>query len=626
MKDIRDEKYQQQMELIASWGFDVQKASASVLSFAEFCVQAARLRTGEVVSLLGLATPSDIESYLAQKPEGVPTLEYLTQMVPSISQETTRILAVVNRVPFLSALTGLEPHPDSAEYRLQSRLEELNAALLTGLGAQYVLCFSEFSSLVAFRQRGRSQRENDPLETYIQAGMTLALAPVQHLMPVIGKGKQFNSAGLVSSSQDNYWSSSLAKTESERLLGRLLDNAASLGVTDMSIEPNRNGSSYVYYRQYGDITRPNGVSNLTVNQTSEIVRFLITKSRAGDGARLRAPADGQIAYKTPNGEVFIRASFIPADRGGQDTDMISVSLRLLAKTSKNIRLASLGLQNGVMESAKEALMRSQGLIVLAGPTGSGKSTTIAGMVGEHVELFGVSKKRLSLEDPVERYLEGITQFSVEGQYGKVVKHVLRHDPDVIWIGEIRDRASASACVRASTSGHLVLSTVHANSSLTAFKAIGNYLVGVSNDESAACSVFDLAESLSLVVAQRLVKALCPNCKRTGFLSDDEAKLLKRYVSYEGRGADVTKYLGALRSSGVSRRSEAGCEACAFTGYKGELPVNEVLECGREVKNILGESDLKIDYKALDQYRETTLFESVFSRVVAQEVGFESMLI
>lgn len=626
MKEIENDRQQQQTELISSWGFDPEKASAAVMSFAEFCAQADRLRTGEVVSLLGLASQSEVEGYLAQKPEGVPTLEYLTQVLPSISQETTRILAVVNKIPFLSALTGLEPHPESAEYRLQSRLEELNAALLTGLGAQYVLCFSEFSALVAFRQRGRSQRENDPLEPFIQQGMTLALAPVQHLMPVIGKGKQFNSAGLMSNTQDNYWSSSLAKTESERMLGRLLDNAASLGVTDMSIEPNRNGSSQVYYRQYGDITRPTGVSSLTVNQTAEVVRFLITKSRAGDGARLRSPADGQLAYKTPNGEVFIRASFIPADRGGQETDMISVSLRLLAKTSKNIRLTGLGLQDSVMSSAKEALLRSQGLIVLAGPTGSGKSTTIAGMVGEHVEHFGMSKKRLSLEDPVERYLEGITQFSVEGQYGKMVKHVLRHDPDVIWIGEIRDRPSASACVRAATSGHLVLSTVHANSSLTAFKAIANYLVGVSNDESAACSVFDLAESLSLVVAQRLVKALCPHCRRTSFLNDEEAKLLKRYVSYEGRGADVTKYLSALRSNGVSRRSEAGCDACAFTGFKGELPINEVLECGREVKNILGNSDLKVDYKALDQFRETTLFESVFERVVAQEVGFESLLI
>lgn len=610
--------------LTKMWGFNPRLISESVRAAAQFTLECKNLLSGQLVAKMGLADEADIELLLFNKPKEVPTLEYLAEHIPGVRNESSRMLCAVHQLAFLHSLDSFAAHPGNTQIALRSRLNELNAVLLQGCGAAAILCFSDFATLVAYRQRGRVERLKDPLETVTQGKAVLVMSTIQNMLPFTPQSEDA-PINLSSTTQDNHWASQLAKTDAERVLGRLLDGAIEMGVTDLSLEPLRNGSSMVFYRQYGDIIKPPANAVLGPDLTSEIVRFLVTKSRAGDGARLRAPADGQITYKSPTSEVYIRASFIPADRSGLDLDMLSVSLRLLARTANNVSLHSLGLQPFVTDSVQVALKKTQGLVVLAGPTGSGKSTTIAGIMGEHIQMYGQTRKRLSLEDPVERYLANITQISTDGKFGVMMKNILRHDPDVIWVGEIRDRASAAACVRASTSGHLVLSTVHANSSVMAFSAIANYLTGMATDDSSACSAYDLAESLSLIVAQRLVKRVCPSCGIHSPVEANKIRLFRKYLESEGMGMSADALIEKIGHETISR-NPAGCRHCQQTGYVGEIPINECLPVNREVKNLLSGLHGPLDYLSIAQHRESSLVESAVERLSRGEIEFDSVFL
>lgn len=602
-------------QLLLNWGYS-HDTPAQLKTHAEACLQHYGRRSGELVVSMGLADPEYIESLMADKPHNTLVLEYLAEKLPEVRAERQRLLALKFRLPYFADLEEKDLHEQLKLPAVRQRCAELNALLLTSLNGTPLLAFADYDALAEYAQMGRIERMNDPIQAAVPSGLVLALAAQGVLLRLTQWDTDGTGRVNSQSAMDNFWASGMARTESERLLARIMDYALLRRATDISFLPQLNGTVSVMVRVYGDLASVEFCPVLSVEATQEVTRFLLSKSRAGDGGRLREPDGGQFVYKGATQEVFIRASFIPADRFGMDQDRISVSLRILPRASGGIDLARLGLQKPVLVAIEHALRRSQGLIVLAGPTNSGKSTTIAGLVGKHIQMFGEAKKRISLEDPVERQLPGITQISVESSFAELMRHILRHDPDVVWVGEIRDGFSASACVRAATSGHLVLSTVHANDSILAFRAIGNYVAQQAQEGGGAtASAFDLAESLTLLISQRLVKRLCSHCKCPSTLTDAEIEALQQYLRSDAKHVNEEDVLRQLTSQPIFQASDTGCPNCQYTGFAGEMTLSEVLPVTRDVRRLFSARTDSLDYEALVPHRGMSLFESALDRVV-----------
>lgn len=264
-----------------------------------------------------------------------------------------------------------------------------------------------------------------------------------------------------------------------------------------------------------------------------------------DIAEKRLPQDGRVHYQSSSHSAFdIRVSVLPTLHGEK------IVLRLLSNTSTDIDLNTLGLSATDMQNYMQGVQRPNGIILISGPTGSGKTTTLYATL----KLLNQSTRNiLTIEDPIEYTLEGINQVQLKENIGlgfaAALRTFLRQDPDVIMVGEIRDPETANMAIRAALTGHLVLSTIHTNS------AWGT----VSRLIDMGIPAFLVANTLNTTVAQRLIRLLCPNCKvETAFRTGQYPKQFRPPFTVE------------------RQFTAGGCAACYYTGYKGRKAVYEVI--------------------------------------------------
>jgi len=273
-----------------------------------------------------------------------------------------------------------------------------------------------------------------------------------------------------------------------------------------------------------------------------------------DIAERRLPQDGRATIRIGDGEVDVRISSVPTSNGER------IVMRLLDKTAKLYALTEIGLSQANLAMLEDYITWSHGIILVTGPTGSGKTTTLYGSMGQ---IDTTQKNVLTIEDPVEYSLAGISQVQVNNKKGLTfaagLRSFLRQDPDVMMVGEIRDLETAEVAIRAALTGHLVFSTVHTNdapSTITRMvdQGVEPYLV---------------ASSLILVIAQRLVRTICPHCKVMVPITDEWAAKLRKVE------------LTADRLNGEVAYGE-GCDECFHSGYSGRtaiyefMPVEEIL--------------------------------------------------
>lgn len=609
----------QALHLARMWGWE--NPTDEIIEMAATSLRYQKMSLGKIVTDMGIITEEEKEKLLKSKPKNILTLDWLSRHVSGLQNNpnlTEKILALHNGFPYFDDLEILIVHHYvRAHKEVFSECDRLDAILMLIEREKPILVFSSYNQLRDYRQKGRAAKIDDPILNRLSVNNEtlefFALADFKQIAQL-----QYSNApseGHVAQNEDiindDVWYTHQTKNDSTlRKFAKILDEAMMNKVSDISVEPRRDGSSFILYRQFRDLIPPLSTHMLDPIETEEITRFLISKARANQSAsRLREPADGQFIYQSSIGEVFIRASFIPIDRGRTDIETISVSLRLLPRVSTgHIYLEELNMEPKVIEEIDNVIAFSQGMVVLAGPTNSGKSTTIAGMINKHVTRYGNRFKRLSIEDPVERFLPNILQISLpqhKKNFAEIMKAILRHDPDMIWIGEIRDIETAKTCIRAATSGHLVLTTIHASDTILAWKTLGNMLERHMQ--------MDLTESLSMIVSQRLLKSVCDKCFK-GYRSptDDE----KRKFEYYCRLFDVEYDIPEQ----VVVKNEKGCAACRG-GYNNVLPINEVLPVSRELKGILSR-DVKYDEVA--KYKSTTLFESAINLLKQGKVEMESV--
>jgi type IV pilus assembly protein PilB len=360
------------------------------------------------------------------------------------------------------------------------------------------------------------------------------------------------------------------------LVNYIIVQAIRQKASDIHFEPSQ-ASSIVRYRVDGylrEILRPRREFHAAMVSRLKVLAKL-------DISEHRMPQDGRIHLRVDGREIDLRISTLPTILGEK------VVMRVLDKKNVTFYLDKLGMRNEVLGSIKELLNRPYGLLLTTGPTGSGKTTTLYSAV----ELIkSVQRNIVTVEDPVEYQLDQINQVQVSSaksmQFSDALRSILRQDPDVIMVGEIRDAETASIAIQAALTGHLVLSTLHTNDSFGA----------VTRLRDMGIEPFKIAASLLGVIAQRLVRTICPACDIAYYPESEQ--------------------LDAIRYQGDRRRQfhrGQGCRDCFDTGYRGRTGIYEIFSLDRTAREIItrnGTTDeLRINHRKLG--RRLLLDEGIY---------------
>jgi len=374
-----------------------------------------------------------------------------------------------------------------------------------------------------------------------------------------------------------------------RLVNMVLADAVRMGASDIHIEPQRD-SLRIRYRVDGVLRE---VMSVPRSALASVVSRLKIVSGLDIGER-RLPQDGRTRIAVDGQLVDARVSSMPSVHGEK------VVVRLLAPADRLQALADVGLDPDQLADLRRVLQTPQGLVLLTGPTGSGKTSTLYSALQE---IHTPDRNIVTLEDPVEVQIPGLTQVQVHERSGltfsRGLRAVLRQDPDVVLVGEVRDTETAELAMRASLTGHLVLTTLHTNSAVSSI----NRLVDMGLEP------FMVGSALSAVVAQRLVRRPCAACA----VPDRPDPALLRSL-----GVDP-----ALLASGTPRRG-TGCAECGQTGYRGRVGIFEVLVVGQQLRRVLVSDPT--EHAITEAVRDMpTLFHSALAKAIAGETTFDEVL-
>jgi len=312
-----------------------------------------------------------------------------------------------------------------------------------------------------------------------------------------------------------------------------------------------------------------------------------------DIAEKRLPQDGRISLRLAGREVDVRVSTIPANNGER------VVMRLLDKQEGRRDLTHLGMNPGDLQTMTSLVKSPHGVILVTGPTGSGKSTTLYACLDT---LNDSSRNILTVEDPIEYDVEGVgqTQVNVKAEmtFAKGLRAILRQDPDVVMVGEIRDYETADIAVQASLTGHLVLSTIHTNTALGAITRLAN--MGVQP--------YLLTSSIVGLVAQRLIRVLCNDCKEGHEPSDFE----REFLNLE-RQQEVTLYRAK------------GCEKCAYEGFSGRVGIYEVIAVDDTLREMIHNSASEIEIEKHARLRSKSIREDGREKILKGTTSVDEVL-
>ncbi len=352
----------------------------------------------------------------------------------------------------------------------------------------------------------------------------------------------------------------VASSENEatvvKLLRTMFEDAVQVHASDIHIEPDE---KVLRIRQ-----RIDGVLHENVMNEVKIAPALVLRLKlmAGlDISEKRLPQDGRFRMRVKAHDIDVRISTMPIQHGE------SVVMRLLDQSAGLLSLDDVGMPPEILAKFRRQLRRPHGLIMVTGPTGSGKTTTLYGALSE---LNTASNKIITVEDPVEYRLPRISQVQINAKIGltfaSVLRATLRQDPDIILVGEMRDQETMEIGMRGALTGHLVLSTLHTNDAISS--ALRLMDMGAPG--------YLVAAALRTVIAQRLVRKICPYCKEVHELEPSE----KTYIDM---------VIGEGSSNAVFKRGR-GCQSCNFTGYAGRVGVFEVLELSVPMMDALRSND------------------------------------
>ena len=374
-----------------------------------------------------------------------------------------------------------------------------------------------------------------------------------------------------------------------RLVHNILETAVRMQASDIHIERDR-GFMRIRFRVDGILSEYMKIS-------AKPYKAVISRVKIMAGLNIsekRMPQDGRIFLNVDNKPIDYRVSTMPTSKDEK------VAMRVLDKSTFMVNKDKLGLSEKNVKNYDELLSNPYGLILVVGPTGSGKTTTLYSMLNQ---LNSVEKNILTIEDPVEYELDGINQSQINYKAGlnftSALRAFLRQDPDIIMVGEIRDLDTAEIGIRAALTGHLVLSTLHSSTSVGAISRLLDMKV----------DSFLITSSLIGVISQRLVRKICPNCK----------------VSYNAEMGEK-KALGYPLEKELILYKGQGCDKCGHTGYKGRIGTYEILKITKSIRELINngatEEDIKFMAKNLGMI---SMREDATNKVINGETTIEEIL-
>ena len=374
-----------------------------------------------------------------------------------------------------------------------------------------------------------------------------------------------------------------------RLINALLSEAIRVGASDIHVES--------FEKRLSVRLRVDGQLREIVQPRRELAPLLVSRIKVMaklDIAEKRIPQDGRISLRLAGREVDVRVSTLPSSYGER------VVMRLLDKQAGRLNMTHLGLMNNDYDRLKTLVHRPHGIILVTGPTGSGKTTTLYAALSD---LNDGSKNILTAEDPVEYQLEGIGQTQVNTKvdmtFARALKAMLRQDPDVVMVGEIRDLETAEIAVQASLTGHLVLSTLHTNTAIGAVTRLND--MGIEP--------FLLSSSLIGVVAQRLVRTLCPHCATW-----------KDADAFEQNLFEHIEHPQDLRLP-----QPHGCERCGNTGFSGRTAIYEIVPVDEHMRRLIHGNAAEYELETYARQQSGSIRDDGLRKVLAGKTTIEEVL-
>ena len=426
-----------------------------------------------------------------------------------------------------------------------------------------VLAFSDGDSFSVISPNNLSDDIYHEIQRFLKSNFSFSLCKSDYFNDLLTSSFSINkdSTSLSEELTDEFDLQSFAGSISatEDLLSGSNDTPIIKLINGIISQAVKNRASDIHFEPYENTLivrfRVDGILKEILKQDSKISSVLISRIKIISGLDIserRLPQDGRVSLSLGDKDIDVRVSTLPSSYGER------IVLRLLDKQASQINIDDLGLPSVILKNYKSSLKNSEGIILFTGPTGSGKTTTLYSGLRH---LSDSSQNILTVEDPIEYTLNGIGQTQVNTKTGytfaKGLRAILRQDPDVVMVGEMRDVETAQIGIQASLTGHLVLSTVHTNSAVAAITRLRD--MGIES--------FLLASSLRTVISQRLVRRLCLICKKEESPSKDSIKLFN---------------LNTNKKVFIS----SGCDACSNTGYQGRIAIAECIQVDKTLKEMI----------------------------------------
>ena len=521
-----------------------------------------KIRIGDLLVKNGVITDEQLINALAtQKKTGSKLGNTLIELGLVTSQQFHEFLASQLHLPFID-LKHYNYKPDVVRLLPETAARRFRAIVLDEEESRLLVGVADPTDIYAYDELTKILKRPIRLAVVYESELLKALDTVyRRTQEIVNIAEEL---GEELSQGDSTLEQLLTETDVEdapvvRLLKSLFEDAVQVGASDIHIEPDE---KVLRIRQ-----RIDGTLHEQVMKEKRIASALVSRLKLVCGLDIserRLPQDGRFNVRVKGRSVDIRLSTMPLQYGE------SVVMRLLDQSSGILQLEQVGMPPELLKRFRHQLHQPHGLVLVTGPTGSGKTTTLYGALNE---LNSDKKKIITVEDPVEYRLPRINQVQVYPKIGldfaRVLRAGMRQDPDIVMIGEMRDKETSNIALRAAMTGHLVLSTLHTNDAIsTALRLIEMGTEG-----------YVVASSLRSVLAQRLVRKVCESCSYEDPLDPNMKSWLNHYRGRVKRPDHPVKF-----------KMGKGCSACNNTGYHGRIGIFELLEINFELADALRRDD------------------------------------
>ncbi|MFS0753190.1 GspE/PulE family protein [Noviherbaspirillum sp. 1P10PC] len=520
---------------------------------------AAKARLGDILVEQGLLNADQLQWCLQeQKRSGRKLGQVIVDQGLVAADDICMALSRQFRIPYINLKT-FNIDPSGVRVLPEIRARRFRAMVLEDRGDSLLLGLADPTDIYAYDELHRILGKRLELAVVSEA---LLFEAINRLYRKTGEitdaarelGQEVGDAQVDFGFTDS--AASLEDAPVVRLLQSIFDDAAQVQASDIHIEPQEESLQIRF--------RIDGVMNFQTEASPRIAASLALRLKIMsnlDISEKRLPQDGRFAMKVGQQRIDVRLSTMPTQFGE------SIVMRLLNQSRGAISLDSIGMPPDMLKRFRSVLARPNGLVLVTGPTGSGKTTTLYGALAE---LNTPDRKLITIEDPVEYKLQGVNQVQVndkiELDFARVLRASLRQDPDVVLVGEMRDQETAQIGMRAALTGHLVFSTLHTNDAVST----PNRLLDMG------VPPYIMASALQLVLAQRLVRVICDVCDEPHALSLSEREWLKAEL---GNRVDEHSF-----------RHGRGCSHCNSSGYRGRVGVYEMLEMTQSLADIASENN------------------------------------